>query len=330
MRVKVGTFNLNNLFSRYNFRGELDALAADDLAVNATITFNLTDPERFRIREFQGRLVTAKPAPDRETMAQRIAAMDVDVLAVQEVEDIDTLNRFARDNLQGLYPYRALIEGNDPRLIDVGILSKLPLGGVTSWRHAVHEETGNQTIFGRDLLQADILNAGRTKKLFTIFNNHLKSHFIPFGQDAAAGAQRANTRRRRQAEVVRDIVLTQTRPNSRFLVLGDMNDPPDSEFLEPFTASPELGLVDALTQPTETRQPAAAGPRLDPSLQSQRPTGPLHAHRSDLAQPLVIRQARWIFHRSPQETWRRRQRPRPGLGRTHTVTPVLQGSARAQ
>ena len=270
MRVKVGTFNLNNLFSRYNFRGELDALAHNDLSVNATITFDLTDPERFRIREFKGRLVTQKPAAERDIVAGRIAAMDVDVLAVQEVEDIDTLNRFARDNLDGLYPYRALIEGNDPRLIDVGVLSKLPLGGVTSWRHAVHEETSNQTIFGRDLMQVDVLNARRTKRLFTLFNNHLKSNFVPFGQDAAEGAVRANTRRRRQAEVVRDIVLTQTRPNSRFILLGDMNDPPESEILEPFAASPELGLVDALTDPTETRPAKADNPP---------PAGPAWTHR---------------------------------------------------
>lgn len=270
MRVKVGTFNLNNLFSRYNFRGELDAIAHDDMAVNATITFDLTDPERFRVREFQGRLVTAKSAAERDIVAQRIIDMDVDVLAVQEVEDIDTLNRFARDNLNGLYPYRALVEGNDPRLIDVGIMSKLPLGGVTSWRHAVHEDTGNRTIFGRDLLQVDVLNSGRTKKLFTVFNNHLKSHFVPFGQNAAEGALRANTRRQRQAEVVRDIVLTQTRPNSRFIVVGDMNDPPDSEFLEPFAASPELGLVDALTNPTESRPAKADNPP---------PPGPAWTHR---------------------------------------------------
>ncbi len=260
MRVKIGTFNLNNLFSRYNFRGELDALAAHDLSVNSTITFDLTDPERFRIREFQGRLVTQKSPAERDVIAGRIAAMDLDVIGVQEVEDIDTLNRFARDNLDGLYPYRALIEGNDPRLIDVGLLSKLPLGGVTSWRHAVHEETGNQTIFGRDLLQVDILNAGRTRRLLTIFNSHLKSNFVPFGQNAAQGAARANTRRRRQAEVTRDIILTQTRPNSRFILLGDMNDPPDSEFLEPFTTSAELGLVDALTDPIETRAAKADNP----------------------------------------------------------------------
>ena len=46
--------------------------------------------------------------------------MDLDVLAVQEVEDIDTLRQFVREELKGLYPHSALIEGNDPRLIDVG------------------------------------------------------------------------------------------------------------------------------------------------------------------------------------------------------------------
>ena len=35
-----------------------------------------------------------KPAEERETIADRIARMDADVLAVQEVEDIDTLKRF--------------------------------------------------------------------------------------------------------------------------------------------------------------------------------------------------------------------------------------------
>lgn len=67
--------------------------------------------------------------------------MDLDVLAVQEVEDIDTLRQFGRDDLGGLYPHVVLIEGNDPRLIDIGLLSKLPVGGVTSWQHALIRST---------------------------------------------------------------------------------------------------------------------------------------------------------------------------------------------
>jgi len=61
--------------------------------------------------------------------------MDVDVLAVQEVEDIDILKRFNREKkygLDGLYKYQVLVEGNDDRLIDIRILSKLPIGAITS------------------------------------------------------------------------------------------------------------------------------------------------------------------------------------------------------
>jgi hypothetical protein len=47
--------------------------------------------------------------------------MDLDVLAVQEVEDIEALKDFFRFHLDGLYPNIALIEGNDTRFIDVGL-----------------------------------------------------------------------------------------------------------------------------------------------------------------------------------------------------------------
>ncbi len=101
--------------------------------------------------------------------------MDLDVLAVQEVEDIGTLKRFVIDNLGGLYPHVVLVEGNDPRLIDVAVLSKLPIGAVTSWQRAVHASEPGTLVFGRDLLQVEILDANRTRRLFTVFNTHLKS-----------------------------------------------------------------------------------------------------------------------------------------------------------
>jgi hypothetical protein len=48
-------------------------------------------------------------------IADRIKRMGLDVLAVQEVEDIDTLRQFVREDLKGLYTHSVLIEGNDPR-----------------------------------------------------------------------------------------------------------------------------------------------------------------------------------------------------------------------
>jgi endonuclease/exonuclease/phosphatase family metal-dependent hydrolase len=258
MEIKVGTFNLNNLFSRFNFTGEIDALQQGDHAVTVTYTFD--DPTNYAIRTFQGKLVQAKPAAERALIAQRILAMDADVLAVQEVEDINILNRFAIDDLGSRYPYRVLIEGNDPRLIDVGILSKLPIGGTTSWRYAVHPDDPIAPVFSRDLLEVEILDAARRKRLFTLYNNHLKSQYVPFGENPIAGAQQAGLRRTRQAEMVASIVSARMRPNSAFIVVGDMNDSPDTATLAPFAANAAMGLVNALAHPQETRPAKADNP----------------------------------------------------------------------
>lgn len=258
MDVTVGTFNLNNLFSRYNFRGEIDAIKQGDTEVQ--VTYEFTDPTQYKIRTFKGRLVKVKDPKDTAAIVKRIEAMDVDVLAVQEVEDIDTLRRFAIDNLSGAYTHVVLVEGNDPRLIDVGILSKLPLGGVTSWQKAVHPGNLGRAVFGRDLLQVEILNPSRTKRLFTLFNTHLKSHYVSEDQDPLTGPVENNAIRQRQAEVALSIIKSQTRPNSAFIVTGDLNDPPDSAFLAPLVADASLPLVNALAAPVETRAPKADSP----------------------------------------------------------------------
>jgi hypothetical protein len=104
--------------------------------------------------------------------------MDVDVLALQEVEGVGTLRNFVRDYLDNAYRHIVLIEGNDPRLIDVALVSKLPLGQATSWQHARHKsEPTSLPIFSRDLLEVDVLALGRTKRLFTIYVNHLTSKY---------------------------------------------------------------------------------------------------------------------------------------------------------
>lgn len=251
MKVTLGTFNLNNLFSRYNFEGEIDAVRNDDTSVDAEVLYRFGPQDTFRIRSYLGRLVRAKDEADTIRIARRIWEMDLDVLAVQEVEDIDTLRTFNRDHLAGKYTYLALVEGNDPRLIDVGILSKLPLGGITSWQQAVHPSDLARPVFGRDLLEVEILSPTRSARLFTLFINHLKSHFIDFREDPIAGAQANDARRRRQAETLVAIVNARTRPDSRFAVLGDMNDPPDSPALQPLTADVGLRLSNALTAPGE-------------------------------------------------------------------------------
>jgi endonuclease/exonuclease/phosphatase family metal-dependent hydrolase len=253
VNVTIGTFNLNNLFSRYNFKGEIDAIQAADTTVESDLQYAFGPSDTFKIRSYQGTLVQAKDPKRTALIAQRIKTMDLDVLAVQEVEDIDTLRQFNREDLNGLYLYTVLIEGNDPRLIDVGVLSKLPIGAVTSWQHAVHPDDPHEPVFGRDLLEVEILTPTRSQRLMTLFNSHLKSHYVDFRDDPVAG-EAANTQRRtHQTQVTAEVVKARMRPQSRFIVLGDMNDPPESPALQPLVAATGLSLMNALVAPEETR-----------------------------------------------------------------------------
>lgn len=277
--MRVATFNVNNLFSRYDFAAEAEPSPPGAPApLEITIRLDPTDPGQAKFRTFKGRLVKGKPPADRAKLAQRIAAMDADVLAVQEVEDITTLTAFAGTELAGLgYRHVVLVEGNDPRMIDVGLLSRLPIGAVTSWRHAVDQPTDTDPVFSRDLLQVDILTANRSRRLLTIFNTHLKSKFCDFREDPATCREHNNALRTRQAAVVARIVAAQTRTDSRYLICGDMNDAPTAATLAPLAANASLRLVDGLTNAVPDRPaprdtpPAPARPWSDRFKQSGQP-----------------------------------------------------------
>lgn len=252
MDLTVGTFNLNNLFSRWNFQAEVPK------GTTLTQTLEFGPDTEARLRRFRGRVVTAKDPDDTATIAARIAAIDVDVLAVQEVENIEALKTFNRESLGGRYPHVIVIEGNDPRLIDVGLLSKYPVGQVVSHQTAPDPDDPSKRVFGRDLLRADILTPSRSRRLLSLFNTHMKSNFVDSlehrtPEAKAAQRIRNNERRKRQAIATEEIIAAETRPNSRYVLLGDMNDDPDSEFLAPMLDS-SLGLVDALTDVSETRE----------------------------------------------------------------------------
>jgi endonuclease/exonuclease/phosphatase family metal-dependent hydrolase len=271
MDLTVGTFNLNNLFDRFNFTVDLGRLPEPERDIRTTYSWEfvgqgdepgdpgpVVDPVMsssaiVRIqRNADGRLLSAKPERQQQAIASRIDAMNVDVLAVQEVENRDVLSEFNRTFLTNPYPHEVLIEGNDPRFIDVALLSRFPVANVTSHRFELHRDRPTP-VFGRDLLQVDIYNHSRQRRLLTVFINHLKSKFVPFFVRDQEGAQRANDLlRRQQAETVARLVEAHTRPRSRFVVLGDMNDSPDAEPLAPF---PDLGLTDALLDVVESQPP---------------------------------------------------------------------------
>ncbi|MGH2473620.1 MAG: hypothetical protein ACRDIL_00020, partial [Candidatus Limnocylindrales bacterium] len=90
-----------------------------------------------------------------------------------------------------------------------------------------------------------------------LFVTHLKSKFVPFEDPDPVATALANDRlRTRQAETIARVVSGRTRPDTRYLVLGDLNDVPAADTLAPMAAG--LGLVDALADVVESRPPPPA------------------------------------------------------------------------
>ena len=248
MALTVGTFNLNNLFDRWNFEGALDALASGTSSVPATYTFD--DEHRRRLQlDGRGKLLVAKKPEDTNRVAERLLAADVDVWVVQEIENVDVLREFNREHLSGAYQHVMVIDGNDStRFIDIGILSRRPLGGVTSYQRTFHPDVPDRPIFSRDLVEAEILDA-RGRKVLTVFGTHLKSKFVDFTvEDPVAAAAAAQLLRTQQAETIIRIIESRMGTRQRYLLCGDMNDTPDSSALVGYE---KAGLVNALTSPTE-------------------------------------------------------------------------------
>lgn len=251
--LTVGTFNANNLFSRFDFQGSLK-----DAVITANKSYVIAESAIVR-RTYQGKVIREKPDAETRKLAERILAADLDVLALQEVEDIDTLKNFVHDRLEQRYPYMALHEGNDPRLIDVALVSKLPLGAMTSWQHAVHPRAPDVRVFGRDLVEIEILSADRSRRLLSVFNTHLKSNLVAWNaKDKQAEARNNFERRRRQAEVIASILAARGKLGGPFILVGDMNDVPESDALAPLRVK-ELGLIDGLADVTEDH-PVHNGP----------------------------------------------------------------------
>lgn len=270
MHISVGTFNVNNLFSRYNFDLQATVENLPEGKVSYTKIKSIVGQLESKPVDYKGQALHHKSAEERQMVVDRIKVMDVDVLALQEVEDIDTLRYFASTELGGLYPHVILIEGNDPRLIDVAVMSKFPIGAATTWQTAEDPFTPDGPVFSRDMLQVEILNKERKDRLFTLFVHHLKSHFVPFTQDQELGAKNANERRRQQAETAALLLEKKMRPDAAYIVLGDMNDGPESAFLRPLTENFDLNLTNALAAATETQAPPKS---------TSPPTTPLWTHR---------------------------------------------------
>jgi len=151
--------------------------------------------------------------------AQVIEEVDAHILAVIEVEDRPALLRFNRE-LVGLYRHVMLVDGNDERGIDVGIVTKTDFD-ILDIRSHVDDEDAKGEVFSRDCADYEIKIPGATN--LHVLVNHFKS------QSGGGGAKR-----KRQAERLREIVDNLVAGGQSAVVVGDFNEgQPDEQHHSP-------------------------------------------------------------------------------------------------
>lgn len=167
-----------------------------------------------------------------ENTARVIATVNPDILGVIEAEDRTTLRLFntaVMPAVQGApYDHAMLIDGNDERGIDVGLLTRDPYA-ILSIRTNVDAVDAKGVIFSRDCAEYEIAMLDGVPMWVLV--NHLKSK--------GYGRQGDNDARRlRQAQRVRELVDAHLAAgHERVVVLGDLNDKPDAKTLAPLLGS---------------------------------------------------------------------------------------------
>jgi endonuclease/exonuclease/phosphatase family metal-dependent hydrolase len=169
--------------------------------------------------------------------------VNADILGVVEAESRPLLNAFSAAMLKevGAVPYAQvmLVDGNDDRGIDVGILVRAPYT-LSKIRSHVFDKDKIGAIFSRDCIEYWIDLDG---KQLVVLVNHLKSKGYG-SDDDPIGAKR----RTRQAKRVRTIYDGLIADGVEYVaIIGDFNDSPDSEALKPLLKG--SGLVDISSHP---------------------------------------------------------------------------------
>ena len=177
----------------------------------------------------------AKSAASQAALAEVMQSSGADVIALQEVENIDILTAFRDQNgLAKGYPHLLLLEGNDNRGIDVALMSKYPIENPVSHKETTFKVEGEtkKGHFLRDVLQADIEMPGKMPVRFFV------THFA-----SKLGGQRSDRLRKAEAKAAREIIQKETAnfPGQRYVLMGDFNDTPDSPAVKTFTTPDKDG-----------------------------------------------------------------------------------------
>jgi endonuclease/exonuclease/phosphatase family metal-dependent hydrolase len=148
------------------------------------------------------------------------ASIGTDILVLQEVEHEAVLHELNDLELDSVYSHIRVIDGNDPRGIDVGVMSKVALDPIISHKDESFPELSNANgptyRYARDCLEMHLTFNGRPLVLLGV---HYKAKQNDDPQKRLAEAQ--HTRGIADA-------ITAAAPNAGVLILGDFNDLPGS------------------------------------------------------------------------------------------------------
>jgi endonuclease/exonuclease/phosphatase family metal-dependent hydrolase len=163
----------------------------------------------------------AVPADRVEARLEAVAAvlrrLDADLVLLQEVEDLALLRRLAARTGHG---EARLVPGNDPRGIEVALLSRWPV--VRYQGHAGELAADGRSLWPRDAVVARVELGGAR---LALVGTHLSSHL----------SDPAGERRRLQAARLRELAEAEAAadPEALLLVGGDLNDGARAAALQP-------------------------------------------------------------------------------------------------
>ncbi len=165
-----------------------------------------------------------------------IAAVQADILGVVEAESRPALVNFNAQVLKPQhagFPHVLLVDGNDPRGIDVGLYSRHEIRSIRSHVDDSYTDTAGHahTIFSRDCPEYEII-LPNGKTLWWLAN-HFKSQ--GYGTPASNDA-----RRLKQTTQVRAILGRYDLKKDWVVVAGDFNADPANASLKPLLTVPRL------------------------------------------------------------------------------------------
>lgn len=164
-------------------------------------------------------VTTAEYTAHRKAVGVVLKELDADILVLTEVENKAVLDDLNKTELGGKYVASSLIDGNDYRGVDIGVLSKHPIDSVVSHKDDAFPLNGTQGpnyYFARDCPEIHIQFNGRNMVL-------LGAHFKAKSNDDPI-------KRLAEAQRTRAIAnsLAKADPTRAIVILGDFNDTPAS------------------------------------------------------------------------------------------------------